>query len=329
MQSNISLLSIKPAAILFLATVSCGLPHCRPDATVGKNVSESGQAQAPLGHRSTENPSQESHMLLVAPPMDDVPEDQWTQTQTSKGTAVLPQPPPAAPEAAVAQPLQPAVSTPPKAEIPADYRPGKAEPFRWVKAPGASYSILATEVTVAQFFECVGAKVCDTQTITPTSEWGPTCNYGRPDFGRHPINCINYMGAEQVCRFAEGRICTDQEWLSACAGPEQRPFPYGPDFDLARCNMQGESSKVDGRPLETAPVRSYKGCVGGIDGLWDMSGNVNEWVNGCKGNYCKFLGGGYMGNDPVHHFNSCSGVCAGNQKEFSSATIGVRCCRDS
>ncbi|NUN16071.1 MAG: SUMF1/EgtB/PvdO family nonheme iron enzyme [Myxococcales bacterium] len=328
MEHNLIQSCTKPVRFMMMAVGMLMLTQCQSQPPSETSDPVVIQTAVPLTRGSAENPLPVVSTTSAGTPQDGVPDDQWTQAQSSRGAASVINTAPTLPQAPEAPTAQPAVFTPPKPAFPTDYQPGKAKPFRWVKAPNAAYSILATEVTVAQFFACITAGICKTDTITPTSDFGPTCNYGRKDAGNHPINCINYLGAEQVCTFAQGRICTDQEWLSACAGPQGRAFPYGDQFDLTRCNMQSESSKVEGRPLETAPVQSYKMCTGGIEGLWDMSGNVNEWVNGCKGNYCKFLGGGYLGNDPVHHFNSCSGVCAGNQKEFSSATIGVRCCRD-
>ncbi len=59
-----------------------------------------------------------------------------------------------------------------------------------------------------------------------------------------------------------------------------------------------------------------------------MAGNVAEWVDSCKESYCKFRGGAYLTNDPIDLFAGCGGVCAGNQKDFTSGTVGVRCCRD-
>jgi hypothetical protein len=30
----------------------------------------------------------------------------------------------------------------------------------------------------------------------------------------------------------------------------------------------------------------------------------------------------------MDQFAACGGVCAGNQKSFKNATVGIRCCRD-
>ena len=48
----------------------------------------------------------------------------------------------------------------------------------------------------------------------------------------------------------------------------------------------------------------------------------------CNGDYCNFRGGAYLTNDPMDRFAACGDVCAGNDKSFKNATVGIRCCRD-
>jgi formylglycine-generating enzyme required for sulfatase activity len=191
----------------------------------------------------------------------------------------------------------------------------------WLRHPSAQFSITATEVTVAQFRTCVEAGVCDTATADPA------CNIGAPERGDHPLNCVTFHGAEQYCAFAGGRICTEEEWLAACRGGEGRAFPYGDTFDPDACNARSSNPAVKDRVGSTAPVGSFSACEGGLDGLHDMAGNVAEWVDGCKGDYCRFRGAGYRSNAPVDHFAGCTGACAGNDKSLQSHSVGIRCCR--
>ena len=192
---------------------------------------------------------------------------------------------------------------------------------RWIRHPSRPFSISATEVTVAQFRTCVGAGACDAATASAL------CNYGLTGRDDHPVNCVAYPGAEQYCTHVGGRVCTEEEWLDACRGTDGRGFPYGNTFDLARCNVQSLTSE-GGRERATAPVASFPGCEGGLPGLFDMAGNVAEWVNSCHDDYCKFRGAGYLSNDPIDTFAACSGVCSGNDKNFQSGVVGIRCCKD-
>jgi formylglycine-generating enzyme required for sulfatase activity len=193
----------------------------------------------------------------------------------------------------------------------------------WVQVPNASYSIAATEVTVAQFRLCAEAGACDVSQVESI------CNYGKTDREQHPLNCVSFYGAEQFCAFAGGRLCSEVEWISACAGPEGRGFPYGNEFDLKACNVQSNTRKVEGRERSTAPVATHPGCEGGLKGLFDMAGNVSEWVSDCKETYCRFRGAGFISNDPIDMFASCGSACSGNQKTLKSNTVGIRCCRDN
>jgi len=193
---------------------------------------------------------------------------------------------------------------------------------RWISIPGRALSISATEVTVHQFRSCVEAGRC------PLAHFDAGCNYGDPTRGDHPMNCASELAAQDFCGAVGGRICTQDEWLAACRGTDARRFPYGDTFDLAACNSQSTTTRVDGRPLSTAPVGSFRGCEGGLPGLYDMGGNVAEWVGPCKGTYCKLRGGSYLSTDPVDRFAACVGVCAGNQQTFRSVLTGIRCCRD-
>lgn len=194
---------------------------------------------------------------------------------------------------------------------------------RWIQHPSRPFSISATEVTVAQFRACVGAGACDAATASAL------CNYGTTGRDDHPVNCVAYHGAEQYCAHVGGRICTEEEWLDACRGTDGRAFPYGGTFDLTKCNVQSLTTpSAAGRERATAAVGSYPGCEGGLSGLFDMAGNVAEWVNSCHDDYCKFRGAGYLSNDPIETFAACSGVCSGNDKSFQSGVVGIRCCKD-
>jgi formylglycine-generating enzyme required for sulfatase activity len=205
----------------------------------------------------------------------------------------------------------------------ADGNEGSVSGPTWIRHPERAFSIIATEVTVSQFRACVEAGACDPATTSPH------CNYGKPGLDDHPINCVAYSGAEQYCAFVDGRVCTEEEWLAACRGGDGRAFPYGSTFDLEACNARPRGTTVEDRELKTAAVGSHARCEGGLPGLFDMAGNVAEWVNACKGTYCKFRGAGYLSNDPVDRFAGCNGVCSGNDKSLQSGVVGIRCCKDA
>ncbi|HEY2775574.1 MAG TPA: SUMF1/EgtB/PvdO family nonheme iron enzyme [Candidatus Binatia bacterium] len=192
---------------------------------------------------------------------------------------------------------------------------------KWVSHPDQPFDIEATEVAVKDFRACVAAGRCEPSSVNPE------CNYGDPKRGDHPINCIDHDGAIAVCDYLGGRLCSSKEWLAACHGSDGRAFPYGSEYQPSRCHV-GTYDVPGPGGRTTIPVGSVPDCEGGLHGLFDMSGNVSEWISDCKGDYCKFRGAAFVGNDPVEHFAGCAEVCAGNDKGLKSSTVGVRCCRD-
>lgn len=192
---------------------------------------------------------------------------------------------------------------------------------RWIAHPDQPFDVLATEATVREFQSCVSAKKCSKDSADET------CNAGDPARGDFPINCIDHDGAEALCGYLGGRLCSSKEWLAACRGPEQRAFPYGPEYQASRCHAGSYDNPGPGGKT-TVKAGSIPDCEGGLPGLFDMSGNVSEWVADCKEDYCKFRGSAYVGNEPVEHFAGCGDVCSGNDKSLRSGTVGVRCCRD-
>lgn len=198
---------------------------------------------------------------------------------------------------------------------------GGPVPSRWVAHPDQPFDVLATEATVEEFRSCVSAKACVASSVDEA------CNPLKDSPGDLPINCIDHAGADALCGHLGGRLCSSKEWLAACRGSDSRAFPYGPEYQPSRCHVGSyETPGPGGR----APIAagSIPDCVGGLPGLFDMSGNVSEWVADCKGDYCKFRGAAYVGNDPVEYFAGCGDVCSGNDKGLHSGTVGVRCCRD-
>ena len=204
---------------------------------------------------------------------------------------------------------------------------GKARSVAITAAAGA-LSIDATEVTVGQYKACVDAGVChaDDIAVQPDSP----CNYGTPARADQPMNCVSWTDADAYCRFTGERLCKEDEWFAACRGPNLQDYPYGKAYVAGACKAKPRTGTgVAVADERTEKVGASPGCEGGYPGLWDMAGNVAEWVDSCNGDYCHFYGGAFLENDPVADFASCKRVCAGNQKSFRSSTIGFRCCKDA
>lgn len=204
--------------------------------------------------------------------------------------------------------------------LPASPAAAAASGERWVSHPVELFDILATEATVAEFKACVAAGRCDMASVNED------CNVGDKQRDKHPVNCIDHGGADALCSYLGGRLCSSQEWLAACRGTDNRAFPYGPEYQESRCHVGSYASPGPGGKT-TVEAGSIAECEGGLPGVFDLSGNVSEWVSDCKEDYCKFRGAAYVGNEPVDYFAGCGQVCSGNDRSLKSGTVGVRCCR--
>ncbi len=167
-----------------------------------------------------------------------------------------------------------------------------------------------------------------------------------------PIHCVDWCDALAYCVAHGKRLCggphgesivltaetspfvfadfanDDSEWYYACSAGVGQRFPYGDDLDEAACNdgFGGLGTRVDvGAPS----------CEGGFPGLFDMSGNVDEWVDACfpgqSGDANCYRAGGAYYSDGAHDqgrpLPSCDEGTTFGQRCQNNST-GFRCCRD-
>ncbi len=162
------------------------------------------------------------------------------------------------------------------------------------------------------------------------STWDPTTNALRP------VTYVDWCDAALYCRWTGKHLCgrraggpldwseaansTKNAWYAACSQEGLRTWAYGANWDPTKC-------RVDDNGQKPADVASYAQCVGGYPGLFDMTGNVGEWVDQCdgpaRGDSCKILGGDYGTNDDD---SRCDARQDRHRDNAANDWVGFRCC---
>ena len=102
--------------------------------------------------------------------------------------------------------------------------------------------------------------------------WGMDLYKSGPDYPDYPVVGVSQFEATQYAEWAGKRLPTEAEWEHAARGGlEDISYPYGEKADH---NM----SRFNDPEAEKGPVKTGSYPPNGY-GLYDMSGNVWEWVS--------------------------------------------------
>ncbi len=126
-----------------------------------------------------------------------------------------------------------------------------------------------------------------------------------------PQTGVSWVEAKMSCIDAGKRLCTAEEWETACRGIHKSVYPYGNKYISQKCATEGKTVYKSG---------SFKNCNNfNVD---DMTGNVWEWVEDKHGDYPLMYGGTYTYAKDAHCGLSTEGNVASR-----SAETGFRCCK--
>jgi formylglycine-generating enzyme required for sulfatase activity len=130
-----------------------------------------------------------------------------------------------------------------------------------------TYSIQKYEVMQHQYNEFV----------TVTSHRKPLNRYVKNieyfDHPNQPAIYVSWLDAYDYCQWRGFRLPSEAEWEKAARGTEGQSWPWQEKFEASFANFKGSSDKG----VFTMVAGTYK-KDGSPYGIYDMSGNVREWV---------------------------------------------------
>ena len=158
--------------------------------------------------------------------------------------------------------------------------------------------------------------------------------YEYPNEAGKPPRHETHLGHARKACAAEGkRLCTDYEWRRACNGPAAKnKFGYGPTYEPGYCNSgQTITSGHSGLPMDRQLITKSgaKKTCRSAEGVYDLVGNVEEWVlTDWNGNDGMLEGGAWF---TIPRYASCSGAYSRQPHYRVNPKVlvysaGFRCC---
>ena len=165
-------------------------------------------------------------------------------------------------------------------------------------------------------------------------------------FSEHPVVLVSWNDAVAYCEWAGVRLPSEAEWEKAARGEDGRIYPWGNIFDGNHLNICDKNCPFDYADTNindswqfTAPVGSFPTGASPY-GLFDMAGNVWEWVQDWYqsypgsnpatsadfGNIYRVVrgGGAWANNSPIVGRTTMRGW---NPPNNNQDIIGFRCAR--
>lgn len=158
-----------------------------------------------------------------------------------------------------------------------------------IAIPGRNYEIGKFEVTRGQFAEFVNETGYDADNECFSFEGGVRSgrNWRNPGYHQednYPVACVSWNDALAYISWLSKktsknyRLPTETEWQYACYGGSRTKYCGSNDINAVAWYKENSGGRT--HPVGQKQANGY--------GLYDMSGNVSEWVSGCLEENCAF-----------------------------------------
>ena len=137
--------------------------------------------------------------------------------------------------------------------------------------------------------------------------------------GVMPWQVLDNATAEAACQAVGKRLCTPEEWLLACEGPDGTVYAYGDDYEPTTCNgIDAFGPWPEYWLFHLTPTGAFPDCTNEW-GVYDMNGNL--WEHTANGDDTTIRGGAFNCSDSAY-LHQC-GYIPGN---WVPSARGFRCC---
>lgn len=99
--------------------------------------------------------------------------------------------------------------------------------------------------------------------------------------GVKPQAYTSLSQAIEMCDESGKRLCTAYEWRRSCLGKDNNRYSYGENFQRDRCHTAGRLPSGHSSLMDPAELIIESGSRSGCrsdEGVYDMVGNLEEWV---------------------------------------------------